>query len=78
MSEGKTRSFTMRLTPEDQTALAQLCERYGLDRPATLRLAIRQALARQAAPSFSGYFMPVGEPLPEGFPVHMMRKVVRE
>ena len=32
-NEMKTRSFTIRLTPEDQAALAELCELYGLDQP---------------------------------------------
>jgi len=41
MSDAKTRSFTIRLTPEDQTALAELCDLYGLDRPGSIRRAVR-------------------------------------
>lgn len=74
MSESKTRSFTMRLSPEDQAALAQLCTLYGLDRPASIRQAIRQALAQQTALDHEGYFVPVGAVRPTGFPVHLNRK----
>lgn len=74
MSDGKTRSFTMRLTPEDQAALAQLCNLYKLDRPASIRQAIRQCVARQTGVANSGYFIPVGEAKREGFPVRMTRK----
>lgn len=41
VNEVKTRSFTIRLTPEDQVALAELCDLYGLDRPGSLRRAVR-------------------------------------
>ena len=74
MSEDKTRSFTMRLSPEDQGALAQLCDLYGLDRPASIRQAIRQALAQHTALSSHGYFVPVGAVRPTVFPVHLNRK----
>ena len=78
MSDPKTRSFTMRLTPDDQAALAQLCDLYGLDRPDSIRQAIRQTLARQTALGSSGYFVPVGDAGQEGFHVRMMRKVTHE
>lgn len=74
MSDTKTRSFTMRLSPDDQAALAQLCDLYALDRPASIRQAIRQALAQQTGPSRHGYFVPVGAVRPTGFPVHLNRK----
>jgi hypothetical protein len=74
MSEGKTRSFTMRLSPEDQGALAQLCDLYGLDRPASIRQAIQQALAQRTAFNRDGYFVPVGTVRPTSFPVHLNRK----
>lgn len=78
MSDGKTRSFTMRLTPEDQAVLTQLCDLYGLDRPASIRQAIRQCVARQTGVASSGYFIPVGEANREGFPVRMTRKDMHE
>ncbi len=37
-NEVKTRSFTIRLTPEDQAALAELCDLYGLEHEQRLRL----------------------------------------
>ena len=43
-NEVQTRSFTIRLTPEDQAALAELCDLYGLDRPRSIRRAMRQVL----------------------------------
>jgi hypothetical protein len=78
MSESKTRSFTMRLSPEDQVALAQLCDLYGLDRPASIRQAIQQALAQHTAVPSEGYFIPVGPVRSTGFPVHLNRKSTRE
>ncbi len=78
MSDTKTRSFTLRLSPEDQTALAQLCDLYGLDRPASIRQAMRQVLAQHTAPSRHGYFVPVGAVRPTSFPVHLNRKSIRE
>lgn len=75
MTESLTpRSFTIRLTPEDQVALANLCAHYGLDRPDSLRRAIRQVLAEeQPTLSPSGYFHPVGVTTPEPFPIRMTR-----
>ena len=60
-SSPKTRSFTIRLTPEDQAALAELCDLYGLDRPGSLRRAVRQVLAWKKKLGKSGYFVPAGE-----------------
>ena len=71
----KPRSFTIRLTPEDQTALAKLCDLYGLDRPDSLRRAMRQALTTERSTlSPSGYFRPIGAATPDGFLVRMMPK----
>jgi hypothetical protein len=78
MSDGKTRSFTLRLTPEDQAALAQLCDLYGLDRPNSIRQAIRQVLVQNTSIGSSGYFIPVGQTAPSSFLVLMNRKSVRE
>lgn len=78
MSDAKTRSFTIRLTPEDQVALTQLCDLYGLDRPASLRQAIRHVLAQHTPLESSGYFVPVGLSAPSFFPVRMNRKRVDE
>lgn len=61
VNDVKTRSFTIRLTPEDQVVLAELCDLYGLDRPGSIRRAVRQALAWKKKLGKSGYFVPVGE-----------------
>jgi hypothetical protein len=71
----KPRSFTIRLTLEDQAALEELCALYGLDRPDSLRRAIRQVLAAERITlSLSGYFRPVGVATPDGFLVRMIPK----
>ena len=57
----KTRSFTIRLTQEDQADLAQLCALYGLDRPNSLRRAMRHVLVAQAALPTSGCFRAIGQ-----------------
>jgi hypothetical protein len=73
-NEVKTRSFTIRLTPEDQAALAELCALYGLDRPGSIRRAVRQALAGRKKLGKSGYFVPAGEHEPPPFPIRLERK----
>lgn len=60
--------FTIRLTAGDQAALIALCDHYGLNRPDSLRRALRAALtlvARDALPP-AGCFTPVrgGAPIP--------------
>jgi hypothetical protein len=74
----KTRSFTIRLTPEDQVALAELCELYGLDRPGSVRRAVRQALAWHKKLGKSGYFVPAGEAEPPEFLIRLERKDAHE
>ena len=54
----KSERYTIRLTPEDQQVLQQLCQQYGLDRPGSLRRAIRQALTTNPTRATSGYFTP--------------------
>ncbi|KXK54697.1 MAG: hypothetical protein UZ13_00059 [Chloroflexi bacterium OLB13] len=78
MSAVKTRSFTIRLTPEDQAALAELCALYGLDRPASVRRAVRQVLAWKKRLGKSGYFVPAGESQPTEFPIRLNRKDAHE
>ena len=78
MSDAKTRSFTIRLTPEDQTALAELCDLYGLDRPGSIRRAVRQVLGGRKRLSRSGYFMPIGNIQPAKFPIRLGRKDTHE
>lgn len=71
----KPRSFTIRLTPEDQAALAELCDLYGLDRPDSIRRAVRQVLAAERSPlSPSGVFHPVGTASQDGFLIRMTRQ----
>ena len=77
-NEVKTRSFTIRLTPEDQAALAELCDLYGLDRPGSLRHAVRQVLAWKKKLSKSGYFVPAGESEPPEFLIRLERKNAHE
>jgi hypothetical protein len=73
MTEVRTRSFTLRLAPEDQTALAALCDRYGLDRSTSVRRAIRQALGPPGLRR-DGCFTPVPcRPGAPGFIVHLER-----
>lgn len=72
VSEVKTRSFTIRLTPDDQAALAKLCALYGMDRPDSIRRAVRQALAKRLGQS--GYFVPAGEAQPPKFVIRFDRK----
>jgi hypothetical protein len=72
--EVKTRSFTIRLTPEDQAALAELCDLYGMDRPGSIRRAVRQALAWKKKLGKSGYFVAAGEPEPPEFLIRLERK----
>jgi hypothetical protein len=74
----KTRSFTIRLTLEDQAALAELCALYGLDRPGCLRRAVRQALAWHKKLGKSGYFVPAGEGQPPEFLIRLERKDAHE
>lgn len=54
----KSERYTIRLTPEDQQVLQQLCQQYGLDRPGSLRRAIRQALTLNPTRVKSGHFTP--------------------
>lgn len=75
--EVKTRSFSIRLTPEDQVALAELCDLYGLNRPDSIRRAVRQALAGKQM-SQSGYFIPAGEVKPPEFRIRLERKGIHE
>ncbi|MEO8613258.1 MAG: hypothetical protein ABI690_35535, partial [Chloroflexota bacterium] len=74
----KTRSFTIRLTPEDQAALAELCDLYGLDRPGSIRRAVRQVLAWKKKLGKSGYFVPAGEAEPPEFLIRLERKDAHE
>ncbi|MFQ3657328.1 MAG: hypothetical protein SNJ54_00115 [Anaerolineae bacterium] len=77
-TEVKTRSFTIRLTPEDQAALGELCDLYGLDRPGSIRRAVRQALAWKKKLSKSGYFVPAGKTAPPEFLIRLERKDAHE
>ena len=76
--EVKTRSFSIRLTPEDQAALAELCDLYGLDRPGSIRRAVRQVLAWKKKLGKSGYFVPAGEAEPPEFLIRLERKDAHE
>ena len=76
--EVKTSSFTIRLTPDDQAALAELCDLYGLNRPDSLRRAMRQALAWKQKLGKSGYFVPAGEAQPAEFLIRLERKDAHE
>lgn len=78
--------FTIRLTVEDQVALAQLCRHYGLNRPNSVRRALRAALLpvqseEQARPPFSpsGSFIPaLGGENAASFPIRLKRKAADE
>lgn len=76
--EVKTRSFSIRLTPDDQAALAELCNLYGLDRPDSIRRAVRQALTGKKHLDQSGYFIPTGESQPQEFRIRLERKGIHE
>ena len=76
VNEVKTRSFTIRLTPDDQAALAELCALYGLDRPGSIRRAVRQALAKRLGQS--GYFVSAGEAQLPKFVIRFERKDAHE
>lgn len=76
--EVKTSSFTIRLTPDDQAALAELCDLYGLNRPDSLRRAMRQVLAWRKKLGESGYFVPAGEAQPPEFLIRLNRKDAHE
>ena len=78
VNELKTRSFSIRLTPEDQAALAELCELYGLDRAGSVRRAVRQALAWRKKLGTSGYFVPAGDAEPPEFLIRLERKDAHE
>lgn len=78
VKEVKNRSFTIRLTPEDQAALAELCALYRLDRPASVRRAVRQVLAWKKRLGKSGYFVPAGESEPPEFLIRLDRKDAHE
>lgn len=77
-NELKTRSFTIRLTPEDQRALSELCDLYGLDRPGSIRRAVRQVLAWRKKLSKSGYFVPAGEVQRTPFLIRLEQKDAHE
>lgn len=77
-NEVKTHSFTIRLTPQDQAALAELCALYGLDRPGSIRRAVRQVLAWKKKLGKSGYFVPAGETEPPEFLIRLERKDAHE
>lgn len=70
----QSRSFSIRLTPDDQTALAELCDLYGLDRPDSIRRAIRQALAAKRGLVNSGYFVSAGAAEAPVFPIRLNGK----
>jgi hypothetical protein len=76
--EVKTSSFTIRLTPDDQAALSELCDLYGLNRPDSLRRAMRQVLAWKQKLGKSGYFVPAGEAQPLEFLIRLNRKDAHE
>jgi hypothetical protein len=57
MSDSESSSFTIRLTADDQRMLAALCTHYGLNRPDSLRRAMRQVLCRRPTLD-TGYFVP--------------------
>ncbi len=78
VNENKTRSFTIRLAPEDQAALAELCNLYGLDRPGSIRRAVRQILAWKKKMGKSGYFVPAGESQTPEFLIRLERKDAHE
>ena len=78
VDEVKSRSFSIRLTPDDQVALAELCDLYGLDRPNSIRRAVRQALAGKQQIGQSGYFIPAGESQPPKFQIRLERKTTHE
>ncbi len=77
-NEVKTRSFTIRLSPEDQAALAELCDLYGLDRPGSIRRAVRQVLAWKKKLGKSGYFVRAGEARSAEFLIRLERKDAHE
>lgn len=74
----QSRSFSIRLTTDDQAALTELCDLYGLDRPGSLRRAMRQALAWKKKLGKSGYFVPAGEAQPPEFLIRLNRKDAHE
>ena len=53
-----TRSFTVRLSTEDQAILQTLADLFAADRSETMRRALRLALAQQRPPAVCGQFIP--------------------
>lgn len=53
-----TKSFTVRLSPEDQAVLAALAGIFETDRSETVRRALCLALARNRRPARCGHFVP--------------------
>lgn len=74
----QSRSFSIRLTTDDQAALAELCDLYGLDRPGSIRRAIRQALASKHRLGKSGCFVPAGLTEAPAFSIRLSGKDAHE
>lgn len=53
-----SKSFTVRLSPEDQAALEALADLFETDRSETMRRALRLALTRRQPPADGGQFVP--------------------
>ena len=71
-------SFSIRLTPEDRAVLAELCAFYGLNRPDSIRRAIRQAIVWRNRLGKFGYFVPAGGGEAPAFPIRFSGKIANE
>jgi hypothetical protein len=66
-----SKSFSLRLSPEDHLRLEQVAARFALDRTGALRLLIRRAAVALAA---DGHFVTVGRGRARrDFPVRLIR-----
>lgn len=70
-------SFTMRLTAHDQTLLRALCNHYGLNRPDSLREAMRAVLTAASSRMTAlhdGIFTPIATAASPSFSIRLKRK----
>ena len=74
-------TFTMRLTSDDQEQLSNLCHLYGLNRPNSLRQAIREVLNRAAQSrltSTTGIFTPFSRLMRSPLRITLIRKATND
>jgi hypothetical protein len=70
-------TFTIRLTADDQQQLSKLCHHYGLNRPNSLRRAMRDVLKRPTQSRLtttSGIFTPFSRLMRSPLRIRLVRK----